>query len=61
MMFLQIESESDMRSCYCAAAIIYILTDKRRDTEFLKYVGIKEQKLVTFVRASQNYGGGFGD
>lgn len=60
-MFLPVESEADMRSCYCAAAIIFILTDGRRDLELLAQVGLDEQKLKDFVYLSKNYGGGYGD
>jgi prenyltransferase beta subunit len=60
-MLLPVESEADMRSCYCAAAITFILTDGRRDSDLLSSVGFDEQKLKNFVLSSQNYAGGFGD
>ena len=60
-MMLPTDSEADMRSCYCAAAIIYILTDGRRDEELMSSIGIDVEKLKKFVRSAQNYGGGFGD
>lgn len=61
MMMLPEESEADMRSCYCAAAIIFILTDGRRDKQLLGTIGIDEQKLREFVDSARNYGGGYGD
>ena len=60
-MFLPVVSEADMRSCYCAAAITYILTDGLRDDQLMSCVGFNIEKLKSFVRSSQNYGGGYGD
>lgn len=51
------ESEADVRSAYCAAAITYILTYKHTDLK----VGYDITKLVEYLQTCRSFTGGFGD
>ena len=51
------DGESDARSAYCAAAIVFILTKNHKDLK----VGISLQKLATRIESARAYSGGYGD
>lgn len=59
MMMLPVESEADLRSCYCAAAITYILTKGRKVG--VENIGYDEKQLVNYVESCRTFGGGYGD
>lgn len=59
MMMLPVESEADLRSCYCAAAITYIVTFGRK--ELVEYIGFDEKKLINYIESCRTFEGGYGD
>ena len=57
-MMIPFESETDLRSCFCGAAIYHILTFHH--PELKKKLGLDIKLLESYINRCRHYQGGFG-